>query len=236
MIEKSPYSGNANRILPAWILSSPRTGSTLLSLLLDSTGLFEQQNFPAEQHVGCMYYEHFGPKFFRPEYLTRPPLFNRFQYPQFKKHFHSLEQIEALLPGIRYIYLWRENFLESAVSAYLTAEITKLTGKAIWNVFNEEELQRYKSVLVSIDESFLAQHVALYSQWCKAWPNSLAARKYLTIEYQELSSNPIETLNRCLEFLRLPITAPKQSFSLPLKLEHPQTAELLDRARTIYSR
>lgn len=217
------------KIAPVWILSTSRSGSTLLARLLNATGLFHENGKPDS----LVWREYFAPKTFRDEYIQNPPRFNKIQLEHFLQYFGDLRKVEALLPNIRLIHLERVAYLEAAVSHYLCLAIERKKGTAIYNIFHDDELQTFRNEVVDIDKNLLQQCIRQYAAWHKGWEKYLVGREKLSIEYTELAAEPRKILNTCLDYLRLPQTAPHGDVPLPKKLQHCQRQELLALAHTI---
>ena len=192
------------------IISGPRSGSTFLCNLLESTGL---AGFPAEHlrhHV---------------EILARNCCFDYLRYMQIvmtrkssKNRVFGTKIISHFLPGYRrkdlnidtflnqhfskYIFLIREDKVAQAVSIF----IAQKTG--IYHVFNESQKQEYNQQLEKIDleeidlkeinkrYKFVCQQDKYLEKFCQ--DNQIDP---LIVKYEELVNNPQQYISDILTYL-----------------------------------
>ena len=209
-----------------WVLSNYRSGSIFLCKFLETSGNYPEGTFsekfnPNRPDTLKKYYTD---TFFNSAYRkwengdleTRRKLFfkhvikkqllpdrMKFMREQFLDTCGLVDGdkplIESLLPGIKYIFLKRNDVYSIAVSNYIALQ----TGK--W-VLKPEEKQQYSKTPILYDEAKL---LALYKKCYyyvqeNNWDLFLGAEAHFYIEFEKLVNDPFDTFSSLLKFLDIP--------------------------------
>lgn len=203
-----------------WILTTPRTGSTLLAGYIND--LLNLDPEITEWYIadGSIRLEDAG----------KPPQNNKVFPDQFIK-FHGdldLGRIERQYPRMRYIHLVRSDLTAQAVSL----AIADKTG--VWNMSpdNGQKLKEYNEmgVLVTMDNiRRCRQYLATQD---REWVERLRYREHITVVYECLIQRPRETLSCLLGWMGRRDIAIGDLSPRTAALKHPCHAKLIKQART----
>lgn len=168
---------------PCWILTTARTGSSFLCEILNQTGLFVPE-----------FKEYMHPEAKPFEFVQRP--YCKVMRGHFERFLHdgAKEDIERLFPGMKYIYLNRQNIEDKAVSLYFARE----TG--VW-CLRREDREQYMAQPVHLDENKLMDAYHYEARVSRLWDNFLEGTPHLRIEYEELVESPAEVIRKVLTYL-----------------------------------
>ena len=175
---------------PIWILSQKRTGSSYLVHLLNQTGCF-------------------SPVF--DEYVEKGVLwskFNKVQWIDYVINNLSREEIENRYPGVKYIHLKRNDVKAIAVSLYCAEKSKKFSvvkdrdfvhnssTEYVGNIHLREEIK-------FIPEQLINHYYKRAKSHQNMWKTDFLLEKdeFLEIEYEELVSNPNQTLIKALDYI-----------------------------------
>lgn len=180
--------------MSCWILSSPRTGGNYLSMILNESGMFENQ--PGEDHAfdeWLSLHYHNNAK----DFLQSPPKFLNLHHMQFARCFQKNDAfIKSILEGTKYIVLKRRDFLAQVASYY----IAKTTNT--WRIYGEDALDSYKDTRVPMDDDLMLEchkHMSLQKY---AWDEFEG--DVLKMYYEDLLDCPEIEIERLFSFLAVP--------------------------------
>jgi LPS sulfotransferase NodH len=128
----------------------------------------------------------------RPTYFRHTKLHDR----KFIEVFSSkLEHIEAALPGLQYIYLFRSDIFARTMSIYfaLITDNWYLTG-------NNDKF--FKKVL-PFDGNYLLRLYDKELSRKDVWPETLKNREFIKVQYEEIIQSPAEAIRRIGNYLNL---------------------------------
>lgn len=178
-----------------WLLSSPRTGSNYLSVLLNETGLFPNhtgKDRAFDEWLDIWY------KMSKEAFLHNPPKHLNIHYAQFNKVFgrNDKSYIDSITPNTRYVVLKRDT-ISQAVSFY----IAKQTHT--WRVYNDEQRETFlqRNVPVNMDE--LVKDYNYISQFRNCWGEFEEAEGTVVVDYEDTRDRPQEVVRRILDSMSL---------------------------------
>ena len=128
---------------PCWILSSPRTGSSYLSNLLECTNLFRPRFAEWYDTPNVR-------KFAIPKILPR---FCKVHRPQIEHWNVDLDNLDKNLPGIRFIHISRKDKYSQAISYYF-AHYSKF-----WAISKDEDLECFQKIDLVYNQKVLSHLV-----------------------------------------------------------------------------
>jgi LPS sulfotransferase NodH len=217
-------------ISPIWILCTLRSGSSHLAVFLDAFvgfGQFQEWfNFAIGTQLYDNHYYHNNDN-----QIVGLPKYAKVPRCQFEKLFEDSNrgQIEAVLPGLKYIYLTRKDLVEQAVSNYFA----NITCK--WNFIDKKELEEYKSRRVPYNKSYMIMMYRHTKEYAAKWNNYLKEVDSFHIDYSELKD--VVKLDSLLRFLNIEHTKQKITDALNgiqyMKIERPETKEYVSKLRKL---
>lgn len=144
------------------------------------------------------------------------------------------DRIKAAFGSAKYIYLMRQDTLAQAISR-LKAEQTGLWHRAQ----DGSEIERLAPPADPVyDEQAIAHHMQEFKAMNRAWETWFAAQDIspLRVSYEQLCSEPGQTLQACLEFLDLPPAAARGITFDTMRLSDDISAEWAARFRAAQTR
>lgn len=182
-----------------WIMSNPRSGTTILCELLNSTGLFPNFNHPNLHPVQGAFGEWL-------RLYNSPEDFERLPSPNLKCLYHqyvtvfkdvnkyNLNYIKAILPEVKFIHLVRENRLQHAVSLYF-AQKTEL-----YQIRNTNKLNEYLNKDIELDRKRLLSCYNYMNDQENRLNSFLYGHMSLRVKYDDLIINPASVLMQILDY------------------------------------
>ncbi len=207
-----------------FILTAVRSGSTYLMHMLRDTGLFHypelhdphpslilqheiQEFFADNEHIdpwvinqekktkaACIKYLEYKLKFMHKEPCLFKVLKKQYYYYLLENSDRSL--IESMIPGLKYIWLERSDFIARAVSEYFFIK------SKIDHLYDYKSYSDYMSTNIHIELYDIIDIYKKETERCD-WSEFLGEKEYIKIEYEDLIKNPIIALTRCLDHLGL---------------------------------
>lgn len=173
---------------PIWILTTPRTGSTLLAgYLTDALGL--------EPELTERYITNPGYAGLRVPAGT-VPAFNKVFPHQYRAFWGDLDlsRVEREHPGVRWVYLFRRDRRAQAES------YARAMTSGVWNVKPDDP------PAPACDPPEFEAMLALADLWSEEslWWERLRDRPHASVCYEELAADPAGTLRRLLGWLGRP--------------------------------
>lgn len=211
---------------PCWILTTPRTGSTYLCDLLNSTGLFGDKGTcdPSANQID-RWTEYYCPHFFREEYLLRPPVINKIHYEQYRKYFRDFD-VSILLDDIKYVLLRRKDVFAITVSKYFVLEGAPfMEDKERWNIHTTEDVNKMKNIRLGFDKQIIMKIHKKSELAYNMWDEFLKDKDFLELEYEDLRRIPSKTTKEVLSWMGLNGNIGISPITMPIRLEHPQKIE-----------
>ena len=208
---------------PCWILSSPRTGSTYLCDLLNSTGLFGN-NGTSDPVTGEVdrWTEYYCAKFFKNSYIVNPPKINKIHYCQYENFFGNYD-VSNILPKMKYVLLRRKDICAVAVSKYFVTEGAPfMDNKERWNIHNEEEVKIMQNMKLKFNKQKMIMNYNKSKKEYFEWDNFLKDKQFIEIEYEKLVEDPIGSTKKVLNYMGLEGSPYILDVKNPIKLDHPQ--------------
>lgn len=202
-----------NKINPVWILSIPRSGSSMVVNFLNNTNLFH----PKFREFNLDYEE-------KEQILKNLPKFIKLQRIFFEaKGFSDKVDKEKILkkfPNIRFIVTQRKNLYEQTVSRYF-ADYSK-----VWFIGNKKELEEYKKIKIPFNEKEL---IRLYNENLRhenCWDDFISDTKNIKLYYEDILKNKKNFLGKILHFLNLKVNLESAINEITsLKLQRKETEE-----------
>lgn len=220
---------------PCWILCSPRTGSSLLCSLLNSTQLFDQflmkgtteQKGPCQSIQGSAFNEWLRLYPDETSLYEKPPKCLKALDHQL---FHlspsaTPERLRCVLPEIVFVKLSRRNLFEQAVSECIAKE-TKM-----YHAYDDEMLLKHKKKIVQAEDKKLLYSYENVKK--DSWKN-FEKHIHLEVFYEDLCSDPIGVIRDITSLMG--INFQEKIFSGNsgvLRMEHPQSRSLTERLKKI---
>lgn len=244
--------------LSCWILCLPRSGSSYLAELLNYTDIFpvyerghafnewlgyiESYNHLCSAPPSCCkaMYHHYV------EVMNLIPRHKRWdQNRSMQMHIDkscedlvkqkfSLNSIQSILPGIKFIAIHRDP-VDQSVSTFFARKSNK------YHIYSEKELKTYMESPISVDFNDLANIYREIIYFKQAWSALYTTQtRVIDVNYQDLINNPFETLSTIFEFLELSVNsstihAAIQSVNLSkkriYKMTRPESGLVADRLR-----
>jgi len=188
---------------PCWILTSPRSGSNWFSRSLDAyaRSLLAPSCRPLLP-VASLVYNHVLQR-------ERPGA--------------TIEMIEHENPGIRFVWLWRENLIEQAVSLLIACR----TGAT--RSYDPQTIEVARKVGVEASDEELLERYQEVASYRENWRYWLQHHEYMSVTYESLWDRIAIVVPRVLEYLGAgpcPIRALPQ---LTVRTEHAASRELCER-------
>lgn len=234
-----------------WILCTPRTGSTYLCDLLNSSNLFVPE-----------FREWFGQKlgiYNQPEDLERRPCFyNKVLHVQFNRIFNhhgrmiddpifdvcqtenptaeNRIKLETILKP-KYVVLKRDIF-QILVSYYVATLASASSGESFFVIRDHEKQKRFLQRQVGMDEKLLRRIYAVVKTYDEKWNLFLSGVDHLQVNYDLLSENPREVVSNIFDFIGaekrfLPDNFHMNEISRKAAMARPDIEELSRWARSV---
>lgn len=108
----------------------------------------------------------------------------------------KIEAVNALLPNLKFIYLYRINMVRQGVS------FMKLRQSNIHTKYNDDKDTFSYTYNADDIERYILNAAVCASEWQAFFEENRICPLYLS--YEELVSNPIDTVEKIVEFLELP--------------------------------
>jgi hypothetical protein len=207
-----------------------RSGSSYLSRFLDSfitTGKFEEWfNFAIPNYLYDNFYYHDNSG-----QIIKLPTYAKVPRCQFEKLFEDSDknQIEKLLPGIKYIHLQRKDVINQTLSNYFANISCK------WTFTNKKDLEKYANRRIPYNESYLLKIYKETKENFNQWDNFLKDTPKFDIDYSEITDT--KKLSLLLIFLEVNFDKEKLNTALRnvklIKVERPETEEYANKLRKI---
>lgn len=108
----------------------------------------------------------------------------------------DINTIEEVLPGIRYIYLKRDDLFSCAVSHYFAKKTKR------W-VLRPGDKKQYLKKSIPFNEKEIIkcyEHMKKYVE-DDGWDKYLEGKDHLFLNFKEMVKNPVETFERVIEYL-----------------------------------
>jgi len=221
-------------INPCWILTTPRTGSTYLCDLLNSTGLFGCKGTcdPSTNQID-RWTEYYCPHFFKENYLLTPPIINKMHYDQYRRYFGEFD-VTKILPNIKYVLLRRKDTYAITVSKYFVTEGSPfMDGKERWNIHTTEDIQKMQNIRLQFDQRKIMRIHRRTELAYSAWNDFLKDKQFIEFDYEDILATPIKSTNKILNWMGLKGEPNTESIAMPIKLEHPQKNEFAIRLKKL---
>ena len=174
---------------PVWILTSQRSGSSLLAAILNRTSLLKANptDLPITNPRIMEHYRHLNAK-------DNYPLFNKLHDHQYVELGLSLEDVVAYYPEIKFLVLKRKNIIAAAVSQY----IAEKTG--VWELGSSESINAYRQMEpVALNKEELLSAYSRKELSNKFWDDKVKEFDHLFVEYETMLDN----LNLIFDYLNL---------------------------------
>lgn len=207
---------------PCWILTSPRSGSTYLCDLLNSTNLFGGKftKDPPRKKVDrwteytSIYYN----KLFGVHFLENPPVINKMHYWDRINYWDQINHYnnDEVIRDIVYVKVSRENLYEVTVSKYISMQTQK------WNIRSENELKDFQKLTFEFNEK---QIIRLHEETkiChNGWNDFLSNKEHLVLTYENIVNNPQLAVQTILKAMGFKGSADLNHVNLPRKIKHRQ--------------
>jgi len=194
----------------AWLVGTPRTGSTVLCDMLDQT-----------EYFGVQFDEYYNPK--RPVHPKgRIPRCGKLLGYQVLENFPNwdLTPFERQYPNLRWVFLFRRERLEQAVSDL----IANLTG--VWNQGDPRRLDEYRTRSAPWRPALFGE---LYSAILKDHRRLRAffqQRTHLRVAYEDLAADVMGTFHLVADYLGVPTENRNKVRIRKQKLNHPEREQL----------
>lgn len=205
-----------------FILTAMRSGSTYLTNLLWSTGLFHYPDAHAEHpslEPQRRIREFMAPNIaldpwgtgektreqaiahlrHRLSFMHREPCLFKILMEQYNYYMLGDDDrplVEEMIPGLKYIWLERKDLIARVVSAYI------FFHSHVDHIYDQHSYDDYMSRQVDIDEAGLLDVYENHVKKCN-WSPYLRGTTCLRLSYEELVAEPEETLAKCLVYLGL---------------------------------
>ena len=215
---------------PCWILAHWRSGSYYLASLLNTTDRFE----PHFDEWLCGGYDldeepwkrpwpkwrRFGESITKEQVLQTLPPYLKIHPVNYWSLFttEDKEQIEAALPGLRYIWLRRRDLMATTASFYLSRHTDH------WVAYEDDEVNKHAAIQVPLIRKELAYDYSEVIRWQTRWEDYLQGSPRLEIYYEDIIDNP-EKINEVLNFLGVDDEKPWWEYATK-KFRHPQAKEV----------
>lgn len=199
---------------PVWILCTPRSGSTYLSKIMNSTKNF---NPPFAEYLGwkknlfmnpeslkenppvfCKaLHVHLNRIFFDPSYLKDVEHNN---YLQTKKPpLEAKTILEKSLPNLRFVWLKREDVIGQTVSYCIASEASKT--KSFFNMDSKKKQQEFLDMPLCITDELLLSFYKTVLKYNDIWMDFIGSSDVFFIKYEEINQSSLKEL---FNFLELP--------------------------------
>ena len=195
---------------PCWILCTPRTGSTYLSNLLNNLNVFPSYESLCPSMVEALIdslgaeskNKTFGEwlRFYTSEQLLKsPPFFCKSISHHFLDIISDDFKFDIVLPRFKFVVLKRLNLLEQASSIYIAEHLKQ------WHLRNEGDFQKYIDRKVEINESEIIRFYEEVISISNFWDKYVNDSSYLEVYYEDLQSNPHESIKKIMDFLEIDV-------------------------------
>lgn len=209
---------------PLWIIATPRTGTTLLQKLLNQTGLFHPHM--TEWYNPQPYFDD------QPWPMGETPPRNNKVFPHHLSMRFGRKTLEPILeawPDLRVVVMYRND------KAAQTASWLYSVDSGIWNTQDPGRLARYRATKVNPDSREVLRHLSWIVNMDSMVASLTKDLPRMTIEYNEMVSQPIARTLQVLSFAGVPAhEIDINRFDLDLttkKLEHPGKNKLAEDIR-----
>jgi LPS sulfotransferase NodH len=223
--------------IPCWILTTPRTGSTYLCDLLNSTGLFgdHKTSSPVTNKVD-RWTEYYCKDFFKPEFLMNPPPINKIHHADFFEYFgHS--DLSRILPGVKYVLLKRKDIYAVTVSKYFVLEGAHfMDGKERWNIHTQSDIDKMQRMNLAFNKTRMMNLHQRTKLADAAWDEYLKDKEFLEMQYEDLIHDPTGCVKQVLALMGMEGKPDLNSEKMPMKLDHPQKKLFAERLKKLESR
>ena len=183
---------NLEEIPPCWILSTPRSGSSLLCELLNKTNLFNPifVEYYNDQYCKNLYNIATNYKFKKYNKMMRYPL----QISNIScKIFYT--NLVNKFSNIRFIHLVRTNIFKQALSLFFSSKTR------IW-LYNINNIHDYRDIPYNYSEILESYNFLYQAQWNDSI-FLLGGQKYLDITYEKFISDIDLHMNKIMNFLNI---------------------------------
>lgn len=203
-----------------WILTTPRTGSSMLCDLLCRSGLNFQEWY---NYSGSYGKQPWNDRESMPKYCKVFPD----QFENFYGH-QRFEIVEQYLPFVKWVYL-RRNDLAEQTASFLLAKRSN-----IWNHTSDDARQAEQLSRASIQ--FREDEIRDTARWLRQMDEQILrfvkCRSHLGITYESLADRRHRTLSEVLGYLGLEYR-PALLGESTVKLSHPNKHELVAEIRRL---
>jgi len=207
-----------NDLPSCWILTTPRTGSSMLCDFLRRAGLNFREWYNHSESYGN---ERWTKRDSMPKYCKVSP--NQFE--RFFGH-ERFEIVEEHLPYMKGVYL-RRNDLASQTASFLLASRSN-----VWNYRGHD--QRKAAQLEHTSVEFSDEQVSRIARWLMQMDDEvwrfMRPRPHLAVTYESLVHRQVWSLADVFTYIGLKCT-PQRSDKPTIKLSHPRKDELIERVR-----
>ena len=201
---------------PCWIITYAKTGSTYLSRLLNSTGLFDP---PFREH----YRE---PGVEAPP--DAPPPYCKLMHSQYTWHRKHETPLFECYHDMKFVYLRRRDVAAAAVSMYFH------NATQCFNLEDPSKLEGYQKIRLKYDGKKM-QEAYMRKTWEFHFWDGFARRagdKCLRLYYEDIIAEPQEQVTKVMQHLGIESwNVNMDDKSLTIKLEHPQKRRFLARLK-----
>ena len=208
-----------------WILTYPRSGSVFLCYLLHRTGLFpdyrgSENGYFMEHFNEIRLRRHYYPEAVYEKWKNSDPGSRREIFFDHVLRAHKLppiakimreqfvtflglkdsdrKMIDAMLPGMKYIHLRRDDIFARTISLYFARK----TNRWVLPGENSREYQQVKIPFNKAEILEIYRHEKEFSQK-NDWTHYLREGSYLHVDFDRLIKNPLKTLKEILIYLEL---------------------------------
>lgn len=239
------HSNAHKNINPCWILSTPRTGSSILCDMLNNLDLFEefrhslQNPFPSPLQKNRAFDEWLK-IFIRykgglVEFEKTPPKFNKCPHDQYQNVLgnKSPSYLQEVLPGIKFLILKRRDLYAQTISSYFS----KWTHK--YHLYNEQSKKDWMNIEIPFDEEVAIQTYLRTKEWQKCWKDFSAPVEY----YEDIINQPVKSLTRILHLWKIECKSEVITKSVEKSWSHqtrrsipmtrPETKDYIDRLKKL---
>lgn len=108
--------------------------------------------------------------------------------------------VEAMVPGLEYVWLERRDLVARTVSAYMFFHTNTD------HIYDQKSYDAYMRRAVRVDERGLLDVYRNHVKRCD-WSEFLGDAPHLKVSYEDLIADPQTTLTRCMDHLKIPYAA-----------------------------
>lgn len=189
------------------ILSRARTGSNLLLSFLNSHPNVRAEGEIFEKLQGKSYQHRLNACFTRQPYFVKAKGFKIFYYHPQDDHSCGIWEELVRKDDLCVIHLKRNNILKTLLSL----KIAKMTDQWTEKGGGSRSRSSERAAAASFTREELAAGFEQTRDWESKGDEMFRSHPLISVQYDDLAENPVETFRSVSEFLGVPVIAPKTS-------------------------